>query len=539
LTGGNLRVSASQYIDGKGGREQPRTEMASEMNSGFSTKCRKRTLGALILALSLPAHRGIAAAADSAADPTDRIERQLSQIKTNESSEQSRVDRDERAIRQLELQLQELKSQHASLAHQADTLEITSNKLKADTAQLQDSQKQLAAGVGDEQFGSAMSRWLGSHQFTWNGAVAGDFIYDRGNNTNTFALAFQPLVIYRLNDWISFEGEMDGLLPQGTSAQFALPVAMFQLFLNDYLQVNAGLFDQPFGDWYEAQSAVWVNRFVTAPLLYGVEAVVPPTELGLQLRGGLQWGALGQDLDYTTWVANGPGFDSALPEPVVGQTLNPVNNIQVNTNGKAFGTRIRFYPFPVDSNLGRLELGASTYNGKWLNGNWFNSWGIDYAYLNGNLQTRGEYVQTYRQMPGGASQDKRQGWYIQFGYFLQGLPLPQLPLGLNRYIDNLEPIIRYSGVNQRAVVAEEISTVPEVGFSGSPSIFTPHAREVALGIDYWIEPSIVWQTEFDTELPRAGGTLFSFSNGASTPTASPIGATPNDHAILTQFVIGF
>ena len=142
-------------------------------------------------------------------------------------------------------------------------------------------------------------------------------------------------------------------------------------------------------------------------------------------------------------------------------------------------------------------------------------------------------------MPGGASQDKRQGWYIQFGYFLQGLPLPQLPLGLNRYIDNLEPIIRYSGVNQRAIVANEISTVPEVGFSGSPSIFTPHAREVALGIDYWIEPSIVWQTEFDTELPRAGGTLFSFNNGASTPTASPIGATPNDNAILTQFVIGF
>ncbi len=138
----------------------------------------------------------------------------------------------------------------------------------------------------------------------------------------------------------------------------------------------------------------------------------------------------------------------------------------------------------------------------------------------------------------GRPQDKRQGWYIQFGYFLQGLPLPQLPFGLDRYIENLEPLIRYSGVNQRAVVADEISTVPGIGFSGSPSIFSPHARQVALGIDYWIEPSIVWQTEFDIELPRAGGTLFSF-NGASTATASPIGATSNDHAILTQFVIGF
>jgi hypothetical protein len=508
------------------------------MNSGSSSQRRWGTLGTLILALSIPVLGRIAAAGDPGAEPAGNIEQELNRIKTDESAERRRVEGDERAIRQLEQQLQQLQSQHSALVRQANRLETTSDKLKTDSAQLQDTQKQLAAGLSDEQFGSAMSRYLGSHQFTWNGSVSGSFIYDRGNNTNTFALAFQPLVIYRLNDWISFEGEMDGLLPQGSNAQFALPVAMFQLFLNDYLQVNAGLFDQPFGDWYEAQSASWVNRFVTAPLLYGAEAIIPPTELGLQLRGGLQWGALGQDLDYTTWVANGPGFDSALPQPVVGQTLNPVNNIQINTNGKAFGTRIRFYPFPLDSNLGRLELGASTYDGKWLNGNWFNSWGVDYAYLNGNLQTRGEYVQTYRQMPNGAAPDNRQGWYIQFGYFLQGLPLPQLPLGLDRYIENLEPLIRYSGVNQRAVVADEISTVPGIGFSGSPSIFSPHSRQVALGIDYWIEPSIVWQTEFDIELPRAGGTLFSF-NGATTPSASPIGATPNDRAILTQFVIGF
>jgi hypothetical protein len=105
-------------------------------------------------------------------------------------------------------------------------------------------------------------------------------------------------------------------------------------------------------------------------------------------------------------------------------------------------------------------------------------------------------------------------------------------------IRKLELLTRYSGVNQRAIVAEEISASPELGFNGSPSIFTPHSREVALGVDYWIEPSIVWQTEFDIELPRAGGTLFSF-NGASTPTASSVGATPNDRAILTQFAIGF
>jgi hypothetical protein len=379
---------------------------------------------------------------------------------------------------------------------------------------------------------------LGTHQFTWNGAVAGDFIYDRGNNTNTFALTVQPLVIYRLNDWISFETELDGNFPQGSGASFALGIGMFQLFLNDYAELNAGFFDQPFGDWYEAQSAVWVNRFITAPLLYGAEAIIPPSELGVQLRGGVQWGALGQDFDYTTWAGNGPAFDTALPAPAVGQTLEPDTNISSQTNGKAFGTRLRFYPFPLDSDLGRLEVGASSYNGKWQNGLWFNSWGIDYAYLNGNLQARGEYAETSRQMPGNAAADNRQGWYVQLGYFLQGLPLPRLPFDANEDIHKLEALVRYSGVNQRQIVSEEISTSPNVGFSGSPSIFAPHAREVALGLDYWIEPSIVWQTEFDLELPRAGGTLLSF-NDKNTQVTQPIGATANDRALLTQIAIGF
>jgi hypothetical protein len=501
------------------------------MDLRFFTTRQKSPAMALTLSFCLFAFNTFA----SAADGTDReslgeIRQQINEIKAHESAEQRRVEQDELLIRKLERQLRDLESQSQALV-------VTHDKLRADTSQqFQNIQERLR--VTDAQFGTLMDRYLGSHQFTWNGAVAGSFIYDRGNNTNTFALTFEPLLIYRLNDWMSFEGELEAALPEGSEASFGLPVAMFQLFLNDYLQVNAGIFDQPFGDWYEAQSALWVNRFITAPLLYGAEAIIPSTELGLQLRGGLQWGALGQDVDYTSWVGNGPGFDSSLPQPVVGQTLNSVNNIQIHTNGKAFGTRLRFYPFPLDSNLGRLELGTSTYNGKWLNGNWFNSWGVDYAYLKGNLQSRGEYVQTYRQMPAASGPDNRQGWYVQLGYFLQNVPLPPLPFDIENQIHKLELLTRYSGVNQRAIVAEEISASPELGFSGSPAIFTPHSREVALGVDYWIEPSIVWQTEFDIELPRAGGTLFSF-NGASTPTASSVGATSNDRAILTQFAIGF
>src|SRR5208282_486783 len=311
------------------------------------------------------------------------------------------------------------------------------------------------------------------------------------------------------------------------------------IFLNDYVEVLAGIYDQPFGDFLEDQSPVWVNRFVTAPLPYGSETLIPPTDLGVQVRGGVQWGSLGQDFDYTSWIANGPGFDSTLPAPAVGEVVNPVNNIATNTNTRALGTRLRFYPFPLDANLGRLELGASTLDGKWRNGLWYNAWGVDFAYERGNLQTRGEYLETYRQMPAGTpSADNRQGWYLQVGYFLNGLRLPHEPDEISRYLDKSEMLMRYSGVNQRAIVTNEISTVPSLGSSGSGSIFSPRAREVALGFDYWLAPSIVWQNEFDFELPRAGGYLSTFGAN-SIPSSMAAGATANDRAFLSQLSIGF
>jgi hypothetical protein len=484
--------------------------------------------------------KNIFAAEVKSVDDVSPVRRQLKALKANEADERIRLTSDEKLIHELEQRLDQLDAQNRTLQRSAEQASASSHQLQtATTQQIQSIQQQIATGFSPGQFDNAFARYLGTHQFTVAGDAAGGFIYDHQTAQNTFSLTFQPIILYRMNDWMLFEGSIAAALPLGSGASFSLPVATAQIFLNDYLEINAGIFDQPFGDWYEDQSPLWVNRFITAPLMYGAEAIVPPTDIGLQLRGSVQWGELGQDVDYTAWIANGPSFDSALPTPVVGQTLNPQNNIALNTNGRAYGTRLRFYPLPLDYNLGRLELGASTYNGKWQNSLWFNAWGLDFAYLRNNLQARGEFAETYRQMPNGSGSDNRQGWYVQVGYFLQGLPSSPLGDQLDSYIHRLEPLVRYSGVNQRAIVTDEITTDPGIGLSGSPSIFSPHAREVALGLDYWIEPSIVWQTEFDLELPGAGGTLLTFNGSSTSPTARPAHPTPNDQAILTQLAIGF
>ncbi len=125
------------------------------------------------------------------------------------------------------------------------------------------------------------------------------------------------------------------------------------------------------------------------------------------------------------------------------------------------------------------------------------------------------------------------------GYFLYGIPHPYLGDWLEPRFDKLEFLVRYSGVNQSGILANDITNVPVQGFNGSPSVFTPHAREVALGLDYWFAPSIVWQSELDLELPSRGGTLYNFAGASSVPTASSIGPTTNDVAAMTQLTVGF
>jgi hypothetical protein len=505
-----------------------------------------------VVALSLV---GLARAADS--DGGDAAA--LKEIRSEMRQLREERKRDREVIHSLEIKVQQLETKDSKVETTTQQLQSTDQKLKETTLELQQTNAQVKtlqtkvdAPIPSPEFGDAISRYLGTHSFTITGAAGGNFVYDQQSGAldglhsasqNSFFFDWEPMILYRPTDWILFEGVISTAFGS-TGTGVDLSTADFQIFLNDYMTVVAGLFDQPFGDWYENQSPMWVNRFVTAPLPFGVEPVVPPAELGVQLRGGAQFGSLGQDFDYTVWGGNGPSYTSNVLGAVVSSPTAVANS---QTNGKSIGARFRVYPLPVDSEMGRLELGASTYNGKWANGNWFNSWGVDFNYFIGNLQTRGEWLQSYRQMPNGVGADNRQGWYVQGGYFLTDLNIPGLPGMLNSYLHRFEPLVRYSGVNQRGVSTDDIAAgtgvgqggfqaglVPDFGINGSPATYAPHSREVALGLDYWIAPSIVWQNEFDIELPRSGG-VFVSPTGAETPA----GSIPNDRAFLSQFTIGF
>jgi hypothetical protein len=471
-----------------------------------------------------------------------------------------------RHVEELEREVKALQSSNSQLQQTTTNLQTSNQQLVTQTSQSQKQinaiQKTVYSQLGPFNFGDRVNAFLGQHYFTMVGDASAGYYYSRQGGFNDPVLEFEVNPMLRPTDWIQFYGAIGASASVGGISLIGPTLANMQVFplgREAPLELVAGLFDTPFGDFYENQGPVWVNPFVTFPLLYGAEAIVPPASLGLQARGGIQWGGLGQDVDYTVWADSGPSFESqtsppTIPEPIIGERLNPLTGTNINTNGKGFGGRFRLFPIPIEADLGRLELMATTYNGKWLNGLWYNSWGLGYAYRVGPFRTRGEWAQTYRSMPspsqvpgitgmppypGCCGHENRQGWYTMFGYFLYGIPHPYLGDWLEPRVDKTEFLVRYSGVNEPAILANDITNVPVQGFSGSPAIFNPHSREVALALDYWLQPNIVWQTEVDFELPEAGGTLYNFPGGATPPVESRIGATANDVAVMTQLTLGF
>lgn len=456
--------------------------------------------------------------------------------------------RSDEQVKQFEFQMEQQRTLINGLQEKLDQIQsqnqqtaVTSEQQAKQTKeQLQALQEQVKAGPSPSSLGDFMEGYYGEHRFVITGDAAATFSYDRERNVNTFGLAFEPIFLYRPADWLLFEAEPAITLPAAGGTSVSLEYAQADIFVNNNLQITAGKFLLPFGDFPEDLHPLWVNEFVSRPLPYrdtGDGGLVPFSDLGIQLRGGYQWGHTGQVVDYALWTGNGPAYDNSVPAPAIGQAFMD-NNIKVQSNTPSFGARVRVYPLPVTAELGDLELGVSTYDGKWLNGLWFTSWGLSGFYLKGNVELRGEYLATHRQMPllnGSNAADNRQGWYAQAGYQLAGFSLLR---PLEPYISRVKLLARYSGQNQRAQLFDEIPTAPAGdGTDVSPAQFAPHAREVALGLDYWFTPQIVWKLEYDIEMPENGGSVVTF--GPSGVPKYGLASASNDHAVMSEMAIGF
>ena len=292
---------------------------------------------------------GLARAADSDATETAA----LKQIQSEMRQMRAERKRDREVIRSLEMKVQQLESKDSRVETTTQQLQNTDQKLKETTLELQQTNEQVKtlqtkvdAPLESREFGSAVEQYLGSHSFTVTGAAGGQFIYDGQNSSidgfhaasqNSFFFDWEPMILYRPNDWMLFQGVFSaGFGANGTGTD--LSTADFQIFLNKYMTVVAGLFDNPFGDWYEDQSPMATG---SSPRHCRTESRpwFREASLEIQLRGGMQVGALGQDFDYTIW----PKRPELQLRRSWGRGRGPTSIASSQSNGKSIAAR---FPAP-------------------------------------------------------------------------------------------------------------------------------------------------------------------------------------------------
>lgn len=382
---------------------------------------------------------------------------------------------------------------------QSQRMQALEEKLQKMEAQNTQKNKELEEKVA-AQASSWVDRYLktqaGDNRFVLTGYGFGGYVFrdkhgNQNDRANSFQAGFNPIVLYRLNDWIFFESELEIEL-ENTETHVGLEYAQANLFLNDYMTLGAGKYLLPFGEFIERLHPAWINKLVTHPLPYREAdegGLLPFGQVGAQLRGVIPLDHPGREVEYALYVGNGPRFESEER----GATLE-VNHTD-NNGPKAYGGRIGIRPFPLAWGWGGLKLGASTYNGVWRRGRWLNAWGLDWAYQKDLFELRGEFLGFHREMFSGVRTDNRTGWYLQGAYKLASVPI--------RLIDRSEVVLRLSGLNQ--------PRNPDEDFAKRPRQFT-------LGWDFWLTPSVAWKIEYDRDFP---------------------GGSQDGNQFLTQLSLGF
>jgi uncharacterized coiled-coil protein SlyX len=380
--------------------------------------------------------------------------------KMREDSEKQR-----QRMQALEEKLQNMEAQSAKKEKEVD------EKIASQTGSWVD--RYLKTQTGDSRFLLTVDGFGG---YTWRSKFG-----NQNEKLNTFQGGLSPVLLLRLNDWIMFESEIEFEL-KGTETEVGVEYAQVLAFLNDYVTLGAGKFLRPFGEYFERLEPKSVNKFVTNPLPYREAdegGLVNIAEVGAQLRGVIPFGtSAGPQVEYALYVGNGPRFSSSER----GATLE--NNHTDNNAAKAWGGRLGIRPLPFDWDLGRLKVGASTYNGIWGKGRWLNVWGLDASYQYEPFEVRGEYLGFLRDMPFGEKKDNRNGWYLQTAYKLSDVPI--------QFIDRSEVVLRFSGVNS--------PRIPD--FADAEHPFVKRPRQISLGWDYHVNSSSTWKLEFDRDFPR-------------------------------------
>ncbi len=169
-----------------------------------------------------------------------------------------------------------------------------------------------------------------------------------GGNS-TFGAGLNPILLWQTSDRLLFESELELELEDGETA-VGLEYAHLTYLLNDYVTIGVGKFLTPFGIFRERLHPAWINKLPDAPPAFGHHGLIPPSTLGVQVRGGFQTGE--SKWNYTVFLGNGPRLNTGGMEPDETGMLHFDNDNNFSSS-KMAGVRVGFLPIP------EFEIGYS------------------------------------------------------------------------------------------------------------------------------------------------------------------------------------
>lgn len=341
---------------------------------------------------------------------------------------------------------------------------------------------------------------------TFNGITNDEF-------TNNFTASVSPVILYHMGNDLLFETELEFGL-SGESTTTSLEYAQIDYLGFERVQFIAGKFLLPFGLFSERLHPTWINKMPSAPLLYGhahggvAEGTMLPVLSDAGVMGrlkqpvGAAWA-----LDLSVWVSQGPRL-------VTDQESGDDHADDVHKNGGGRGTlddghgdeaeiaipSVGFGVAFADNNEnkmigGRLglvrgpsfEIYASGFHAMYDADNFLDIAGGNVAvdWRRGAFDLRGEGTLLWQEFPHGED-----GYETlqSSGYYVQAA----------RRFGAFEPVVRWSHLLEADVEG---------------ALARPERRQLALGINYWIEPSIPVKVAYEIELDGTDGLFLQLAFG--------------------------
>ena len=289
----------------------------------------------------------------------------------------------------------------------------------------------------------------------------------RSDDENAFTASFNPIFLYQFLDRFLFEVEFEFEL-QGGVTETGLEYAQLDYVATDNLTLVGGKFLLPFNVFGERLHPTWINKFPTAPPIYGhhvadfgAEPLLPIlSDVGVMARATVAPGRW--LLSANVYGVQGPAFEED-EEGGNGEDEEELLEIEFpgssgdNNKNKALGLRLDFALPPW------AEVNFSFFNGDYDDEGVldFTAYGVAAEMHRGAFEARGEFIQTRQEIETetGFPSVVRNGFYAQAAYRL----------------GSWEPLFRWTQVFDTELEGETEND---------------GARQAAFGLNYWLSPSI-------------------------------------------------